>query len=208
MKQKYFSMFYDLFMIFVIFLSLLPLIVPYETPIFQGLDQAVVFVFGLDYLMQAWWNYRYCLSPIGVVDFLSIIPALPWIRVLKLARFIRAVRALKLFRFWRDTLLFRVIQKQKTALLLVWSMAVCYVFMIAVLMYCAERSAFTDFFEALYYSVMTLTSVGYGDVVPETRIGRLIIILSIWVGTALIALPSGIIAAGYVTELGKTDEIR
>lgn len=204
MKPKNLSFIYDLFMVIVIFLSLMPLLVDMsERPIWVGLDQAVLFIFGLDYLLQAHWNYRYCLSAMGVIDFLSILPGLPWVRVLKLVRLLRAARALKLLRFWEDSLLIRALQKQKTALLLVWSLAVCYVFAISVVMYTVEPSLFKNFPEALYFAVITLTSVGFGDIVPVTLLGRTVTMVSIFVGTALVALPSGIIAAGYMSELGR-----
>ena len=203
MKEKNLSFIYDLFMVVVIFLSLLPMLVPLNIPLLMGLDQAVLFIFGLDYLLQAHWNYKYCVSLLGIIDFLSLLPGLPWIRVLKLARLFRAVRAFKLLRFWQDSLIFHVLKKQKTALLLVWSLAVCYIFVIAVVRYYVEQNIFSNFFEALYFSVITLTSVGYGDIVPQTLLGQGITMLSIFVGTALIALPSGIIAAGYMAELGR-----
>lgn len=205
MMIKNTSLIYDLFMVVVIFLSLLPLLIPDSTtvPLLIGLDQAVLFIFGLDYLIQARWDYKYCVSVVGIIDFLSLLPAWSWVRVLKLARLWRAVRVLKLFRFWQDTLLIRVFKKQKTALLLIWSLAVCYVFAIAMVMYSVEQSTFDGFVEALYFSVMTLTSVGYGDVVPVTLLGRMVTMLSIFVGTALIALPAGIVAAGYMAELGR-----
>lgn len=201
MNKNLFPFIYDLFMMIVIFLSFIPLLIPFDHPLITGFDQAVLFVFGLDYLIQAYWNYRYCLSLMGIIDFLSIIPAFPWFRILKLARVLRTIRAFKLFRFWQNSLVFHVLKKQKTALLLVWSLAVCYIFVVAVVMYNVEPGMFEDFFEAVYFSIITLASVGYGDVVPVTLAGRLITMLSIFVGSALIALPTGIIAAGYMAEL-------
>ena len=83
-------------------------------------------------------------------------------------------------------------------------------------MFNAEESAihpetgeilFNEFFDAFYWSVCTLTTVGYGDIYPISDTGRVISIISSIVGIAIIALPSGIITAGYIEELkSRKDE--
>ena len=60
---------------------------------------------------------------------------------------------------------------------------------------------FGDFFDALYWATVTLTTVGYGDMIPVTDLGRLISMLSSLFGVAIIALPSGVITASYLVEL-------
>ena len=60
---------------------------------------------------------------------------------------------------------------------------------------------FEDFFDAFYWAACTLTTVGYGDLYPISDIGRVISIISSMVGIAIIALPSGIVTAGYMEEL-------
>jgi len=63
------------------------------------------------------------------------------------------------------------------------------------------ESTFNSFFEALYWATITLTTVGYGDIVPTTDLGRLVSMFSSLFGLAIIALPSGIITASYLEEL-------
>ena len=63
------------------------------------------------------------------------------------------------------------------------------------------HESFDSFFDALYWATVTLTSVGYGDMVPATDIGRLVSMLSSLFGVAIIALPSGVITASYLDEL-------
>lgn len=190
-------------MLTVIFASLLPLIIKANIPLLYRLDKLTLMIFCVDYLIQTARNYHYCGTLLGIIDFLSLMPALPWFRVLKLVRVSKTIRAFKLLRFWEDSLLYRVLKKQKTALLLVWSLAVVYVFVIALVMFNAEPDIFENFLAAVYWSCMTLTTVGYGDIVPITVIGRVITMISSFIGMALVALPSGIIAAGYMAELGK-----
>ena len=67
---------------------------------------------------------------------------------------------------------------------------------------------FRDFFDALYWAACTLTTVGYGDLYPISNTGRVISILSSIVGIAIIALPSGIITAGYMDELKLRKELK
>jgi voltage-gated potassium channel len=67
---------------------------------------------------------------------------------------------------------------------------------------------FRDFFDAFYWAACTLTTVGYGDLYPISNTGRVISILSSIVGIAIIALPSGIITAGYMDELKQRKEMQ
>ena len=62
-------------------------------------------------------------------------------------------------------------------------------------------ATFEDFFDALYWATVTLTTVGYGDMIPVTDIGRFVSMLSSLFGVAIIALPSGVITASYMDEL-------
>ena len=87
--------------------------------------------------------------------------------------------------------------------------AVFYVFLTALIMFNAEphvnpftgAPTFKTFFDALYWSTVTLTTVGYGDLTPVTNIGRFVSMLSSLFGVAVIALPSGVITASYLEEL-------
>ena len=65
---------------------------------------------------------------------------------------------------------------------------------------------FEDFFDALYRATTTLTTVGYGDIYPATDLGRVISMFSAIFGVAVIALPSGVITAGYLEQLKEKDQ--
>ena len=103
--------------------------------------------------------------------------------------------------------------------LLLWtvaSLALFYIFITALIMFNAEEDInpitgellFRDFFDAFYWAACTLTTVGYGDLYPISNTGRVISILSSIVGIAIIALPSGIITAGYMDELKQRKEMQ
>lgn len=80
--------------------------------------------------------------------------------------------------------------------------AIAYIFTTALVMFNMEESEmFSSFFDALYWATTTLTMVGYGDIYPQTDLGRIISMVSALMGVAVIALPSGVITASYLEEL-------
>ncbi len=128
-------------------------------------------------------------------------------------RMTRLLRILRLFKFIRYSskiqVLGRVIRKEKEVLFTVLGIAIFYVFLTALIMFNAEPHinpntgavTFESFFDALYWATVTLTTVGYGDMIPVTDIGRFVSMLSSLFGVAVIALPSGVITASYLEEL-------
>ena len=66
-----------------------------------------------------------------------------------------------------------------------------------------EPDSFNTFFDAVYWATVSLTTMGYGDIYPVTTIGRVVTMISSIFGIAIIALPAGIIAAGFMDELNK-----
>ena len=158
----------------------------------------------------------YPFTVIAIIDLLSILPALGLlhrslkalrvIRVFMLVRIIRLVRYLK--RIW--TLLY-VLKKERVVLLTVLAIAMFYIFATALIMYNVEMYrelpdgsfVFNTFLDALYWSTTTLTTIGYGDIYPVSDAGKIITIISSILGVAIIALPTGVITAGYLDELRK-----
>ena len=84
-------------------------------------------------------------------------------------------------------------------------MAVAYILISALVIYNVEPESFATFFDAIYWATISLTTVGYGDIYPVTTIGRIVTMISSAFGIAIIALPSGVITAGYLAEIGKED---
>ncbi len=75
----------------------------------------------------------------------------------------------------------------------------------ALLIFNVEPNSFKTFFDAIYWATVSLTTVGYGDIYPVSDFGRLITMVSSMFGIAIIALPAGIITAGYMTEINAKD---
>lgn len=219
------SLVYDLLMLVAIAVSIIPLMFVKEYPFFLIIESVTVSFFIIDYLLR-WitadyrlnkkgWSFAlYPFSAWAIIDMLSILPGLSILgKGFKIFRITRLLRILRLFKFIRYSdkiqVLGRVIRKEKGVLLTVLGIAVFYVFLTALIMFNAEphinpstgATTFNDFFDALYWATVTLTTVGYGDMIPVTDVGRFVSMLSSLFGVAIIALPSGVITASYLEEL-------
>ena len=222
-RQSLWSKAYDYFMLVLIILSIAPLATRAELPSLNVLDKVVVSFFILDYFLR-WMTadfkmpnksktkafLLYPFTPFAIIDLLSILPSITAVnRVLKLFRIARLLKILRVFRFLRYSqhmqILFRVLYKERKILLTVLLIAIGYIFTTALIMFNVENSKmFDDFFDALYWATTTLTTVGYGDIYPQTDLGRVISMFSALLGVAIIALPSGVITASYLDELKNT----
>lgn len=214
---------YDAFMIVLIVISLVPLAVKGEHPALAAVDKACACIFALDYLARlatADFKYksasvlsfvRYPFSFMALVDLLSILPSFTAVngsfKVLRLMRMFRALRILRVFKIARYSrsvrIIGRVFRRSKDALIAVGSLALAYVLISALVILNLEPDSFDSFFEAVYWATVSLTTMGYGDIYPVTTTGRVFTMLSAAFGIAIVALPSGIITAGYMSELAK-----
>ena len=207
-------------MLFLIVASILPLAFRNSYPIFEIFDKVAVTAFILDYVMR-WMTADYLLpnkkhwqafvlyplTPCAIIDILSILPSfVAFNRVFKLLRISRFLKILRVFKFIRYSkhmqILLRVMHKERNILLTVMVIAFFYILTTALIIFnCEESTMFTNFFDALYWAITTLTTVGYGDIYPIANIGRVISMFSAIFGVAVIALPSGVIIASYLDEL-------
>ena len=199
---------YDLVMMFTIFMSIIPLAFKQETKLFTTLDLITVIIFIIDYLLR--WatadlkyddprfiSYiKYPFSFMAIIDLLLILPSINIInkgfKALKTFRLIRTFRVLRIFKSFRYS---------KNALIAVIYLAVGYIFVCALIIFNVEPNSFNTFFDAVYWATISLTTVGYGDIYPITTLGRIITMISSFMGIAIVALPAGIITAGYMKEI-------
>jgi voltage-gated potassium channel len=96
------------------------------------------------------------------------------------------------------------LKKEKVALTSVCYMALGYIFVSALVMFSVEPDSFDTLFDAVYWATTALTTVGYGDIYPVTTTGRIVSMVSSILGIAFVALPSGIITAGYIKEINDS----
>ena len=216
---------YDVVMLVCIVVSMIPLAIKSDSAVFMIIDKATVTIFIADYILRfitakfklnkgVKSYFLYPFQPMAIIDLLSILPSLipinagfKVLRLLRIIRTLKVFRSFKIFRYSKNIdRLVAVLKKQSKSLMAVLSMAVFYVLFTALVMFNIEPDTFNNFFDALYWATISLTSVGYGDITPVSNIGRLFTMLSAFVGVAIIALPSGIITAGYLDVLNKNNK--
>ncbi|MDR3305374.1 MAG: ion transporter [Clostridiales Family XIII bacterium] len=186
-----------------------------------------IVIFTAEYALRIWTadmirpelrparaRLKYITSGMALVDLLAILPFyIPFIipvdlRVLRAIRLIRLVRLFKLNRYTSALASVGRVIKNKLPQL-VSSMSVVLILMIisSILMYNIEHDAqpetFQNAFSAMWWSVATLTTVGYGDIYPVTIAGKIISAVIALLGIGLVAIPTGILSAGFVDELSQ-----
>ena len=128
-------------------------------------------------------------------------------KALKTIRLIRTFRVLRIFKSFRYSkniqIILQVGKNSKKALIAVLYLAIGYIFVCALIIFNVEPDSFNTFFDAI---TISLTTVGYSDIYPITTLGRIITMVSSFMGIAIVALPAGIITAGYMKEI-ESDKI-
>lgn len=150
----------------------------------------------------------------AIIDLLSILPSINMInkgfKALKTIRLIRTFRVLRIFKSFRYSkniqIILQVGKNSKKALIAALYLAIGYIFVCALIIFNVEPDSFNTFFDAIYWATISLTTVGYGDIYPITTLGRIITMVSSFMGIAIVALPAGIITAGYMKEI-ESDKI-
>lgn len=156
----------------------------------------------------------YPFTIMAIIDLLTILPAFnlfnPSFKLFRITRLAKTIRLLKLFRYSSDITIFtEVLYRQRRVLLSILMLALFYIFLMALIMFNCEphvnphtgEQTFGSFLDALYWSTVTLTTVGYGDLTPVTDLGRIVSMVSAIFGVIIIALPSGVVTAGYMEAI-------
>lgn len=209
---------YSRIMTFIIVASLLPLCFKDSLILFDVIEWICVSVFLLDYAAR--WTTAdmelengnvksfilYPFTPMAIIDLLSMLPTFvafnSALRALRVLRLFRTLRAFRLIRYSSSVnLIVSVFSKQREPLLATLGFAISYVLISALVMFNVEPETFESFYDAVYWAVVSLTTVGYGDLYPTTEIGRTIAMLSSLMGIAIVALPASIITAGFMDQL-------
>jgi len=194
---------------------------------FWHLEVSSVAIFTIEYLSRLWvcvedprfgrgWRgrLRYALSPLALIDLLAILPSLLSMFFSIDTRILRVFRLLRVFKLSRHFSVLEVLgtvlrNEGKTLLSAIFVMIVLVVLASAGI-YVVERDAQPEAFgnipRAMWWATVTLTTVGYGDVVPTTLAGRLFGVLITVLGVGMAALPAGIIASGFTSELARRRE--
>ncbi len=186
-----------------------------------------VVIFSIEYLMRIFISdltypsssriksvFKFMFSFYGLIDFIAIIPFyVPFLiridlRFLRILRLMRFFRLLKINRYNSSLNLIWTVIKEKRAELAVTGFVSLFVLLLAsFLMYYVEGEAqpdkFPNIIACFWWAISTLTTVGYGDVYPITGLGKIVSALIAVLGIGLIALPTGIVSAGFMEKIGK-----
>ena len=191
--------------------------------LFRGAELLFAALFGVEYAVRLWSapeghtsRLRYALKPSALLDLVAVVGALlPFIGadilVVRLLRIVRIVRLAKLGRYSRAfAILARAVRSRGNQLLVAFTLAAFFLIAGSTLMYWIEGELQPDDFgsipRAMWWCVATITTVGYGDVVPSTAIGKALGGLIAMGGIVLIAIPTGIMAAAFSDELHQGKE--
>ena len=193
---------------------------------FQLFERCSVAVFTIEYILRIWscveiprfarggGRLRFALTPMVVVDLLAIAPAyLPMFGVdLRMVRTLRLFRLVRIAKMGRYTRALRVIQSvlvsRREELITSLAFMLALVVVSSSLLYMAEKDAQPEQFgsipDAMWWAVVTLTTVGYGDIYPITVMGRVLAAFIAILGIGMVALPTSILGSGFVDAL-KTE---
>ena len=209
----------EIFLVFIIIINIICLgletdktiYLRYKT-LFDQIEIILVIIFTIEYLLRliALEKLKDALKPLMLIDLIAILPFyLPVkklnLRILRTFRLLRILRMFKLARYF-DALqmIGRVICKKKYELLSLLGVLVLLMFISSFLMYYAEADAQPDAFhnilDTFWWSLVTFTTVGYGDVYPITPFGKILSGLIVLIGIMLFALPTSIITAEFLNE--------
>lgn len=184
-------------------------------------EAAFTALFTVEYVLRVFSSprkTRYPLSFFGIIDLLTILPmyiiwlipsfgtATDLIVLIRLLRILRVLRVLKLLRYMSDAgILWRSLMRAKRKLGIFFGFVAIILCLFGGLMFAAEggKDGFTSLGASVYWAVVTLTTVGYGDITPHTAIGRMLASVLILLGYSIIAVPTGILTAYMSQELEK-----
>jgi voltage-gated potassium channel len=197
-------------------------------PLFTAIETLSLVVFTIEYGLRVWVardhdphrhhkpgraQWQFITSPLGVIDLLAVLPF--WLALvvpldLRMVLVFRIVRFLKLARYspaMRSLL--DALYAERRALFGCFVILVGATLFAASIMHVIERDVQPDKFgtipEAMWWAIVTLGTIGYGDVVPVTALGRVVASLTIFVGLIMVALPIGIISTAFADEIHRRD---
>ncbi|WP_455672281.1 ion transporter [Phocaeicola sp.] len=214
---------FDVALIWFIVLSILVVIVESIQgwaaiigPYLRVSEYIFTFFFTVEYVLRLYCSphpRKYALSFFGVVDLLATLPlyigwffgAARYLLVIRTFRLIRVFRIFKLFNFLDEgQLLLRSLANSSRKIIVFFLFVLILVISIGTLMYMIEGqqpdTSFNNIPNSIYWAIVTMTTVGYGDITPETPLGRFLSAVVMLIGYTIIAVPTGIVSASMMRE--------
>ncbi|GIU53191.1 MULTISPECIES: ion transporter [Shewanella] len=185
-------------------------------------EWAFTWLFTIEYLLRLYGSVSrlaYMRSFYGIVDLLSILPSFlalifPGANVslaFRILRLFRIFRVLKLLRYLSEgnLLLKAMVQSRRKVFIFFFSVSLI-IMALSVVMYVVEGPAngFTSIPKSMYWTIVTITTVGYGDITPQTNLGQAIASFTMLIGYSIIAIPTGILTAEISHEMVAERDLR
>lgn len=196
----------------------IPDLEPQTRSILHAVETFCVIIFTIEYLLRIYvanQKLKFIFSFFGIIDFLAILPFyLAFgidLRSLRALRFLRLFRVFKLVRYNRAMNQFtRAIKSAKEQIFLFIFITLILIYFAAVGIYYFENEAqpehFSSIFDSLWWAIITLTTVGYGDVYPITIGGKMFTFFILMIGLGIVAIPTGIISSALTKSVDTKDE--
>lgn len=184
---------------------------------FDVLEWGFTLIFTLEYLLRLWCSpqpWRYARSFFGIVDLLATLPAYlaifysgaSMLLVMRLVRVLRLFRLFKLLAYMQEAnVLLASLYASRRKILVFLSAVFVAATVFGSLMYVVEgpENGFTSIPKGIYWAVITITTVGYGDMVPHTALGQVIATLVMLVGYSVLAVPTGIVTSELLMQMQR-----
>lgn len=182
-------------------------------------EWVITFIFTIEYILRIYVvnkPFRYFFSFYGIVDLLAILPGFivfmfPGAQSLMVIRAVRLLRVFRILKFSRYTsagrMLMRALYRSREKIFMFISVVITLVVIFGTIMYLieGEESGFNSIPVSIYWAVVTLTTVGYGDIAPVTALGQFLASVVMIMGYAIIAVPTGIVTTEMMRSSGKTN---
>lgn len=220
---------FDLVLIFIILLSVIavvlesiPSIAADYGDLLHMLEWVITVIFTMEYIARIWSHpkpLQYILSFYGVIDFLAIVPTYldvilagaMTLSVIRGLRLLRIFRIMKITRYSQEgIIIIEAIRASRIKILVFLFAILVIVLVIGTLMYMieGEASGFTSIPAGIYWAIVTLTTVGYGDITPITLLGKFIASFVMVMGYGIIAVPTGIVTFEIASAVKHSREKR
>ena len=220
---------FDLVLIYAILASVIVVIIDSVAleaeswrPTFIGLEWFFTIIFTVEYAVRVYVSpnrWRYIFSFYGLVDLLSILPSylgllfsdINYLLIIRALRVLRIFRVLKLVRYLSEAnLLARSLMLSRRKISVFFSVVLVLATIFGCLMFVVEgpENGFTSIPRSIYWTIVTITTVGYGDITPHTILGQIISTLVMLTGYSIIAVPTGIFTAEIAQEMQRQRDSR
>lgn len=177
--------------------------------LFYRIEFAITIIFTLEYILRIITikdKHEYIFSPLGIIDFLSVVPfylsilfpVAHYFVIIRMLRMLRIFRIFNLADYMNDGQYIVLALKQSSRKIYVFLLFLCiFIVLIGAVMYLAEggKNGFESIPQSIYWAVVTITTVGYGDVSPSTPLGKFISVIVMLAGYSIIAVPTGIVTS-------------